>query len=272
MKSSPKTNIITVKPGHKIRLKDVDANDKGAYKTKDDTRERLDVLLKRRDELQQKLYGEAKQSLLIVFQAMDTGGKDGATKRLLEGLNPAGIVVTSFKAPTPIELAHDFLWRIHAAAPADGHIGVWNRSHYEDVLIARVHNLVPEKKWRGRYQQINDFEEMLVESGTTILKFYLHISKDEQKARLQARLDDPAKHWKFSTGDLAERKFWDDYQSAYEDALNECSTDAAPWHIIPADSKWARDIAVAERVNATMEKMNPKFPDIQFDPKTVVID
>ena len=268
----PTTSLITVEPGHKIRLKQVNADAKGDYKTKDGPKERLAELLEQRDDLQERLYAEAKQSLLIVFQAMDTGGKDGATKKLLEGMNPAGIRVSSFKAPTSTELRHDFLWRIHAQAPEAGTIGVWNRSHYEDVLIARVHELVPKKVWTKRYRQINDFEEMLVENGTTILKFYLHISKDEQKERLQARLDDPAKHWKFNTGDLEERKLWDDYQKAYEDALNQCSTDAAPWHVVPANHKWARDIAIAEKVNAALEKMNPKFPDIKFDPKTIIFE
>jgi PPK2 family polyphosphate:nucleotide phosphotransferase len=272
VKSVPATNLITVEPGHKIRLKDVDADAKGAYKTKDEPKERLAELLERREDLQERLYAEAKQSLLIVFQAMDTGGKDGATKRLLDGMNPSGIRVSSFKAPTKTELGHDFLWRLHAQTPEAGFIGVWNRSHYEDVLIARVHELVPKKTWSKRYQQINDFERLLVESGTTILKFYLHISKDEQKERLQARLDDPAKNWKFSTGDLEERKFWDDYQKAYEDALNECSTEVAPWHIVPANHKWARDIAIAEIVNATLETMNPQYPDVTFDPKAIVVE
>ncbi len=272
MKSVPATNLITVKPGHKIRLKDVDASAKGDYKAKDEPEARLAELLERRDDLQERLYAEAKQSLLIVFQAMDTGGKDGATKKLLEGMNPAGIRVSSFKAPTKIELEHDFLWRIHAQTPEAGFIGIWNRSHYEDVLIARVHELVPKKTWRRRYQQINDFEQMLAENGTTILKFYLHISKEEQKERLQARLDDPAKHWKFNTGDLVERKLWDDYQKAYEDALNECSTHDAPWHIVPANHKWARDIAIAEKVNEALEGMKPKFPTITFDPKTIIFE
>ena len=261
-----------MKPGHKVRLKDVDTNARGAYKAKDDTRERLETLLKRRDALQERLYAEGKQSLLIVFQAMDTGGKDGAIKRLLEGLNPAGIRVASFKAPSRTEMAHDFLWRIHAETPEKGFIGVWNRSHYEDVLIARVHELVPEKVWRARYRQINDFEEMLAETGTTVVKFYLHISPDEQKNRLEARLADPDKHWKFNVADLAERKLWDNYQAAYEDAINECSTEFAPWNIVPANHKWARDIAIAERVNAVLETMNPHYPEIKFDPETVIVE
>lgn len=271
MKSFPETNAIKVKPGRKIRLKDVDADATGGYKSKEETKERLAELLEQRDILQERLYAEGKQSLLIVLQAMDTGGKDGALKRLMEGMNPAGIHVASFKAPSTNELAHDFLWRVHAQAPARGTIGVWNRSHYEDVLIARVHELVPEKTWRRRYKQINDFEEMLSENGTKILKFYLHISKDEQKKRLQARLDNPNKHWKFSTGDLTERKSWDDYQKAYQDALNECSTEVAPWNIIPANHKWARDIALAESVTSALEEMNPKYPTVNFDPKQIEI-
>ncbi len=267
----PQTNLITAKPGHKIRLKDVDPDATGDYKSKDEPKERLAQLLKQRGALQEKLYAESKQSLLIVLQAMDTGGKDGALKDLLDGVNPAGIHVAAFKAPTKEELAHDFLWRVHKEVPPRGFIGVWNRSHYEDVLVARVHNLVPEKVWKRRYKQINDFEEMLGENGTRVVKFYLHISKDEQKKRLQARLDDPDKHWKFSTGDLEERKLWDDYQSAFEDAINECSTKAAPWNIVPANHKWARDLALAERVNTVLEEMNPRFPDITFDPKKVVV-
>ncbi len=267
----PQTNILTVKPGSKVHLKDVDPNATGEYKTKDDTKARLEELLGQRDDLQERLYAESKHSLLIVLQAMDTGGKDGALKRLLDGVNPAGIQTASFKAPSKEESSHDFLWRLHNRAPQRGFIGVWNRSHYEDVLIARVHNLVPEKVWRKRFKQINDFEEMLSENGTTVVKFYLHISKDEQKKRLQARLDDPDKHWKFSPTDLEERKLWEDYQKAYEDAINECSTKHAPWNIVPANHKWARDIALAERVNAVLEEMNPHFPDITFDPKKVVV-
>jgi len=268
---NPKTNLVAVKPGQKVHLKEIDADATGDYKTKDETKARLEKLLARRDALQERLYAESKRSLLIVFQALDTGGKDGAAKHLLEGLNPAGIHVAAFKAPTSSELAHDFLWRIHAQTPPRGFIGVWNRSHYEDVLVARVHKLVPENVWRARYGQINDFERMLSENGTVIVKFYLHISKDEQHKRLQARLDDPAKHWKFSTGDLTERKLWDEYQSAFDDALTQCSTEHAPWNIVPANHKWARDIAIAERVNAALEEMNPQFPDISFDPKEVVV-
>lgn len=267
-----KTGLVRVTPGKKIRLQDIPTKDKGDYKSKEETFERLEVLRERRQELQERLYAESKRSLLIVLQATDTGGKDGATESLLMGINPAGIQVTSFKAPTSLELSHDFLWRIHAATPPHGYIGVWNRSHYEDVLITRVHGLIDKKTCELRYEHINAFEKMLTDNGTVILKFFLHISKEEQKERLQARLDDPAKHWKFNPGDLKERALWDDYQSAFEDAINACSTKAAPWHIVPADSKWARNIALAEAVTAAMEEMNPQFPKVDFDPASIVVE
>jgi PPK2 family polyphosphate:nucleotide phosphotransferase len=266
-----KTNLIRVKPGEKVRLEDIDTGAKGAYKTKDEAAERHLEITEHLISFQERLYAESKQSLLIVFQAMDTGGKDGATKKLLTGLNPAGIVVTSFKAPTSTELSHDFLWRIHAATPGKGNIAVWNRSHYEDVLITRVHKLVDKKTCRARYDHINAFEALLRDNGTTILKFFLHISKDEQKERLQARLDDPEKHWKFNPGDLKEREFWHDYQEAYQDAINATSTAAAPWHIVPADHKWARDIAISEAVLQAMQGMKPQFPTVNFDPAAMVV-
>lgn len=267
-----KTNLITVEPGHKVRLKDIDSSSRGTYKSKEEPAPRHLELQEKLNCLQERLYAEGKQSLLIVFQAMDTGGKDGASKKLLTGLNPSGITVTSFKAPTSQELAHDFLWRIHAATPARGQIAVWNRSHYEDVLITRVHKLIDRKTYQARYEQINAFEAMLSDSGTTILKFFLHISKEEQKERLQARLDDPEKYWKFNPGDLKERAFWDDYQKAYQDALTATSTKIAPWHIVPADSKWSRDIAISEAVAQALEKMKPQFPRVDFDPATIVIE
>lgn len=267
-----KTNLVIVSGGKKVRLKDIDTGAKGDYKSKEETLPRLQVLQDRIAELQERLYAESERSLLIVLQATDTGGKDGTVKSLLNGVNAAGIAVSSFKAPSDVELAHDFLWRIHAATPRRGVIGVWNRSHYEDVLITRVHKIIDKKTCETRYSDINAFEKLLADNGTTILKFFLHISKDEQKERLQARLDDPKKHWKFSPNDLKERACWDDYQSAYEDAINACSTKIAPWHIVPADHKWARNIAVGEAVVAALEEMNPKFPDVDFDPATIVID
>jgi PPK2 family polyphosphate:nucleotide phosphotransferase len=267
-----KTGLVRIEPGEKVRLNRIPTDDTGAYKKKDEVADRLNVLRGQLSELQERLYSEGQRSLLIVLQAMDTGGKDGAIKQLLTGINPAGVVVTSFKAPSTKELSHDFLWRIHAAAPPRGFIGVWNRSHYEDVLITRVHGLIDKKACKKRYEAINDFEQLLSDNGTTILKFFLHISKDEQKKRLQARLDDPAKHWKFNTGDLKERGFWDDYQEAYADALTACSTETAPWYIVPADHKWGRNIALAEAVVAALEKMDPQFPKVNFDPSSIVIE
>jgi PPK2 family polyphosphate:nucleotide phosphotransferase len=266
-----KSTIIVPKPGQKIRLKDIDANATGDWQ-KEETPPVLAGLNKRLFDLQEALYAERKRSLLLVFQAMDTGGKDGALKSLLSGINPAGVRVASFKAPTAEELAHDFLWRIHQEAPPRGYIGVWNRSHYEDVLITRVHKLIDKKTCEQRYEMINDFERMLTLNGTTILKFHLFISKDEQKERLQARLDKPDKNWKFNLGDLEERKLWDDYLQAYEDAINATSTKHAPWHIVPANKKWARNIALAEVVVSALEKMNPQYPKVDFDPKSIVVE
>ena len=203
---------------------------------------------------------------------MDTGGKDGAIRNLCAGLNPAGLEIRSFKAPSQEELDHDFLWRLHQVAPAKGMIGIWNRSHYEDVLVVRVHKLVPKKVWKARYEQINAFEKILTDNGTTIVKFMLHISKDEQKKRLQARLDDPTKWWKFNPNDIKERALWPRYQDAYEDAINRCATDHAPWHIVPANHKWARNLAMVEVVLRILKKMDPRYPKLSFDPKTLIID
>jgi PPK2 family polyphosphate:nucleotide phosphotransferase len=191
---------------------------------------------------------------------MDTGGKDGVTRKVFEGVNPQGVRVVSFKAPTPQELAHDFLWRVHQYAPPRGYIGVFNRSHYEDVLIVRVNNLVPKPVWKARYDYINQFEHLLTSNGTRILKFYLHISKDEQKERLMSRLENPKKQWKFEEGDLPVREQWDDYMEAYEALLERCNTEYAPWHIIPANHKWYRDLIVAKTIVETLEDMDPRFP------------
>jgi len=211
-------------------------------------------------ELQAKLYAEGKQKLLVVFQAMDGGGKDGTTRSVFAGANPQGVEVTSFKRPTEDELAHDFLWRVHKAVPANGMIGVFNRSHYEDVLVVRVHNIVPETVWRPHYEMINDFEKMLTASGTRIIKFFLHISKNEQKERFQERIDDPAKRWKFDPADLEKRKFWDDYETAFEDMLEKCSTRECPWYVVPADQNWYRDLVVASVIVETLKEMNPQYP------------
>jgi PPK2 family polyphosphate:nucleotide phosphotransferase len=263
-----KSPVVTAAPGHKIKLSKIDADDTGGS-TKEKAHGRLCDLREKISELQQVLYAEHRRSLLLVFQAMDTGGKDGAVKDLCAGLNPAGLELRSFKAPSLEELDHDFLWRIHKAAPGKGMIGIWNRSHYEDVLVARVHKLVPRKVWKARYDQINRFEKILAENGTTIVKFMLHISKDEQKKRLQARLDRPDKRWKFNAGDIKERARWSDYQRAYEDAINHCSTECAPWHVVPANHKWARNVALAEVVLRTLKEMDPRYPKLSFDPKTI---
>ncbi len=217
-------------------------------------------------DLQQLLYADARFSLLIVLQGIDASGKDGTTRHLLTGVNPQGVRVTSFKAPTADELGHDYLWRIHKVCPGRGEIGLFNRSHYEDVLVVRVHELVPKKVWSERYRQINQFERHLAENNTVILKFFLHISKDEQRTRLQERIDNPKKNWKMQPKDLDERKLWDDYMRAYEDALTECSTAAAPWHIIPADRKWFRDLAISQIVADTLDGMDLRYPKPTFDP------
>ena len=223
-------------------------------------------------DIQAVLYAENKQKLLIVLQAMDAGGKDGTIRNITKGVNPQGVRVISFKVPSKEEMAHDFLWRIHKAVPAEGVIGIFNRSHYEDVLVVRVHNYVPEAVWRPRYEQINHFEKLLADTETTILKFYLHISPQEQKERFQARLDDPSKHWKFSLEDLEKRKFWGDYMAAYDEMLERCTTAAAPWHVIPADQKWYRNLAIMRIIIATLQKMNPQYPAPEEDIEGVVIE
>lgn len=249
-----------------------------AYKTnetgKDSEAEALARTEKRQPKLaalQERLYAEGKQSLLIVLQARDAGGKDGTVKHVLFGLNPQGVTVTSFKVPTPLEQAHDFLWRVHAHAPAAGMMAVFNRSHYEDVLATRVHGLIDEKETEARYEHIRAFEALLASRGTRIVKLYLHISKDEQKERLQARLDDPNKMWKFNVGDLKERDLWDDYSLAYQDALSATSSKQAPWYVIPADHKWFRNDLIGQILLDTLEDMNPQFPKPDFDPAKVEI-
>ena len=214
-------------------------------------------------QLQNVLYAQGTDKLLIVLQAMDAGGKDSTIRKVFRGVNPQGVRVTSFKTPSKEELAHDFLWRIHKAVPAHGMIGIFNRSHYEDVLVARVDDLVAEETWRARYQQINEFEQLLTGSGTRILKFYLHISLDEQKERFQERLNIPEKNWKFSSGDLAKRKDWDKYMTAFEEVFLRCSPDTAPWYIIPADQKWYRNLAISRVIVGAIREMNPQYPSAE---------
>jgi PPK2 family polyphosphate:nucleotide phosphotransferase len=210
--------------------------------------------------LQYLLYAEGKRGLLICLQAMDTGGKDGTIRHVLSYLNPQGCRVQSFKVPTPEEASHDFLWRAHKATPGRGEVTIFNRSHYEDVLVARVHGLVPETVWSKRYEAINAFEKLLNENNIHVLKFYLHISKDEQLKRFKKRLEDPARHWKISEADYAERSYWDEYQKAYEDAINRCSTDYAPWYVIPSDHKWYRNLVISRIVSEYLEGLNMRFP------------
>jgi PPK2 family polyphosphate:nucleotide phosphotransferase len=232
----------------------------GAPGDKDVTSATFPSMWQRLQELQERLYAESERSVLVVLQAMDAGGKDGTIRHVFRGLNPLGVRVRAFKAPTEEELGHDFLWRIHQHTPRDGELTVFNRSHYEDVLIVRVRDLVPEDVWRRRYDHIRNFEEALTDAGTTVVKLMLHISKDEQRQRLQSRIDHPKKRWKFNPGDLAERERWDDYQQAYEEALRETSTEAAPWYCIPADRKWYRNWAVLRILVETLEEMDPQWP------------
>ena len=254
-----------VKPGAKVKLQRWDADDTAGIASKKKALPALEEHRKKLYELQYLLYAERRQSLLIVLQAMDAGGKDGTIRHVMSGLNPQGCTVTSFKVPTEAELAHDYLWRIHRAVPGKGDIGIFNRSHYGDVLVVRVHNLVPKRVWSQRYEQINAFEKILADNGTTIVKFFLHISKDEQKKRLQERLDNSSKHWKVSPADFKERKHWDDYTKAYEDALTKCSTPWAPWYVIPANRKWFRNLAVADILVSTLKGMDMRFPKSNLD-------
>lgn len=227
---------------------------------------------RRLESLQELLYAEGRHKLLLVLQAMDTGGKDGTIRHVFDGVNPQGVKVASFKKPTPEELAHDFLWRIHKHTPKSGEIVIFNRSHYEDVLVVRVHNLVPPDVWGQRYEHINAFEKMLAEEGTTIRKFFLYISRAEQKERLQARLDEPTKRWKFSKGDLAERKRWPEYIRAYETVLSRTSTPWAPWYLIPADRKWYRNLVISQIVVETLEGLGMQYPQAEEGLDEIVID
>jgi len=250
-----------VKPGEKVDLSKIDPNDTGDFKGgKEKGLQEVEKLNAKLEELQELLFAEGKRKILIVLQALDTGGKDGVIRRVFDGVNPQGVRVAAFKVPTEEELAHDYLWRVHKVVPGKGEIVIFNRSHYEDVLVVRVHNIVPKEIWKQRYEQINAFERHLAETGTTILKFYLHIDQDEQKERLQARLDDPAKQWKFRLGDLEERKLWPDYMKAYEDALGKTSTEHAPWYIVPANRKWYRDLVISTVLVDTLKKLDMKYP------------
>lgn len=253
-----------IAPGQPVQLRNIKPGYKGNYE-KHQALETVEELREKMGDLQQRLFAERKRSLLIILQGLDAGGKDGVIKHVVGSMNPDGCHVANFKEPTQQELAHDFLWRVEAQTPAKGDIAIFNRSHYEDVLVVRVHNLVPKSVWSHRYDQINDFEQRLVANGTHILKFFLHISKDEQLRRFEQRLDDPAKRWKISEADYAEREYWDDYLRAYEEALARCNTDDAPWFVIPADHKWFRDLAISEIIVSTMEAMHFQVPQPAVD-------
>ena len=257
-------NRYRVKPGSRVRLKDYDPDDTGDYKKNDDgktaAKKEVERWVARLGQLQERLYANGSRSLLIVLQGMDTSGKDGTIKHVMSGVNPQGCKVVSFKAPSKDELARDFLWRVHREVPPKGFIGIFNRSHYEDVLITRVHGWVPDRVVKRRFDQIREFEEMLVENGTAVLKFFLHISKKEQKKRLEERIQDPEKRWKWNSGDLEERKFWEKYMRAFEDVISVTSTDCAPWYIVPANRKWFRNLVVADRVLHALDEMKLKLP------------
>ena len=262
----PLSERLRVK-GREFKLKNWDPDSTPGCKDKEEALERTAANIARIDELQYRLYAEGRRSLLIVLQGMDASGKDGCIRKVVSAFNPVGAHVHAFKVPTPEEVNHDFLWRIHKVTPGRGEVAIFNRSHYEDVLVVRVHGLVAEKEWKRRYTVVNDFERHLSESGTSVLKFFLHISKDEQRERLLKRLDDPSRHWKFNEGDLDERVRWDDYQRAFRDALAHCNTPHAPWFVIPADHKWYRDLAVSDIVAETLEQLDPKPPKVKLDVK-----
>ncbi len=254
-----------VNPGSRVRLDKIDAAFKDKHEDQASALVELEKYTQQLRELQYLLYAEGKQSLLIILQAMDAGGKDGTINHVLGNMNPQGSRVYGFKVPSAEEAAHDFLWRIHQAAPQRGQVAIFNRSHYEDVLVSRVHGLVPKKVWSKRYELINDFEKNLADNGTHILKFFLHISPDEQLRRFKQRIDDPARHWKISESDYKERKYWDDYSKAFEDALSRCSTAHAPWFVIPANHKWFRNLAVSQIVVEALESLEMTFPQPSVD-------
>jgi PPK2 family polyphosphate:nucleotide phosphotransferase len=256
---------LRVNSGKRVRLDRFDPGKTFGYEKGPECKKSTEKAIERLDVLQSLMYAENKHALLILLQGMDATGKDGTIRHVMSGVNPQGCRVTAFKVPSHEEAEHDFLWRAHLAVPERGQIGIFNRSYYEDVLVVRVHNLAPKEVWKRRFAQINAFEELLAENGVTVLKFFLHISKDEQKKRFQERLDDPAHQWKLSPADFAERKFWDQYVEAYEEALTKCSTASAPWYIIPADHKWFRNLAISRIVAQTLEGFRMKFPKPAFD-------
>ena len=267
------TDPYVIRPGTAVDLDARETRTTGTYEGgKREGKALRREMTERLSELQELFYADGRHRLLLVLQATDTGGKDGTIKRVFRGVNPAGVRMAAFKAPTHQELARDYLWRVHRQVPKDGEIVIFNRSHYEDVLIVRVKDMVEREVWERRYAHINDFERLLADEGTTIVKVFLHISKEEQAERLQARLDDPAKHWKFNIGDLAERKLWEDYQRAYTDMLERTSQDHAPWYVVPADRKWYRDLVVSSILIRPLESLDLHYPPNEDDLTDIVID
>jgi PPK2 family polyphosphate:nucleotide phosphotransferase len=262
---------LRVEPDDKVKLRDEDASRRFGWE-EDAALAATTKLRGELEALQYKLYADGRYALLVVLQAIDGGGKDSTIRHVLSAFNPQGCTVTSFKAPTPEELRHDYLWRVHQHVPPHGEVAVFNRSHYEDVLVVRVDELVPREVWTARYQQINEFEQLLHAANTRVVKLFLHISRDEQKRRFQERLDEPSKQWKFDPADLKKRKQWADYQSAYEAMLRRCSTSHAPWHVIPSDHKWLRDLAVAQILKDALSELPLRFRKLSYDPKSIRID
>ena len=263
---------LLVEPGHRAHLDRRNAADRLGLGSKGDGREHSEPLLARLDELHNRLWAEAERSVLLVLQGMDASGKDGTIRRVLTGLNPQGCEVANFKEPTTTDLAHDYLWRVHQQCPPRGILGVMNRSHYEDVVTARLIGLVDDECCDRRHQHIREFERMLTDEGTTVVKVFLHISKDEQRARLQERIDDPAKNWKFRESDLVARAEWDEYQRRYDDVIGATSTDWAPWYVVPADHKWVRDVAVAALLVEVLERLAPRIPAPEGDLRGIVVE
>jgi len=262
-----------IQPGQSIDLADLPTTDEKLFKvSKSEGKELMKKLAERIDELQTRLYAEGKHRLLVVLQAMDTGGKDGAIRNVFDMMDPQGLRVASFKRPSTEELAHDYLWRVHKEVPGKGEVVIFNRSHYEDIVAVRVREILPEAVWLKRYGHIVDFERMLADEGTAILKVFLHISKDEQKLRLQARLDEPEKNWKFNPGDLDDRALWPKFMEAYGDVFAKTSSDHAPWYVVPADRKWYRDLIIADLVVKTLDGLGMEYPPVDFDPKAIRIE
>ncbi len=263
-----------VEPGEKLVLGEIDSGEKSLFEGagKDDFQPQFDELRSELQDLQKRLYAEQKHRILVVVQAMDTGGKDGCIKNVFSGMDPQGIHVEPFKKPTELELSHDFLWRVHARTPATGELVIFNRSHYEDIVAVRVKKIFPDEVWQRRQRHVVDFERMLAEEGTTIVKIFLHISKSEQKERLESRLRNPAKHWKINPDDLVDRARWDDFMAAYEDVIGKTSTELAPWYVVPADRKWYRNLCVARIMVDAMRRLNMEFPTIDWDPEGLRIE